>query len=353
MIDIKDTVSLIKATERITAPAATLLDTFFPNVLPVAPTTSVEVQFRQGARRLAPFIVKGAKGVNVPSEGFQSAFYKPPMMAPSRIIDPEKLEERSFGEGLYSAMTPADRARAYQAKDMADLKAMVINRKNKMAADILTTGKCVVAGKADDGKDEVQDTLDFTNNGAWNKLVPTTTWDKAGATIYDDIKGMSEQIQQKANAVPTVLIVGKNVSDYLLGNDQIMKWLSVPLANNLTLFNFTPRIVSPNVMFVGRIPALNLEVYSYAEAYVDDEGNMKTFIGDDDAILAVPGRGNQIHGAVTLLGDGNAFNTFAATEVPYYNGNKDTQELKLTMYSRCVLAPECLDDFACIKTKGE
>ncbi|MGP2526427.1 major capsid protein [Acidaminococcus sp. LBK-2] len=351
MIGLKDTVSLMSAVERFKAPASLLLDTFFPIIPETATTSTIEVQLKTGERHLAPFVTRGGKAVELARNGFDDFFYKPPMMAPSRVVDPEMLNDRGFGENFVSTKTPAQRAAEIQARDLADLQASIINRKNKMAADLLTTGKYDIKGYADDGKLTIIDTVDFNFT---QKVVPTTTWDKAGATIYDDIKAASLKIQEASGMVPTVMIVGKNVAGYLLGNDQIMKWMGIPSTANLSMFNIAPRIVSPQVSFVGRIPALNLEVYSYAESYMDDDGKMKGFIGDDDVILGIPGRGRQYHGAVNLLNDaGTGYITYAAPYVPYYNGNKESQEMRLTMYCRCLVAPECITDFAVIKVKGE
>ena len=36
---------------------------------------------------------------------------------------------------------------------------------------------------------------------------------------------------------------------------------------------------------------------------MDDDGKLKGFIGDDDVIVGIPGRGHQYHGAVTLLNE--------------------------------------------------
>lgn len=351
MIDINKTIDLAQVMERITPSATALIDTFFPVVPTTATTSTIEVQFRKGARRLAPFIVRGAKGASMTRDGFKTEFYQPPMMGPSLVVDPELLNLRGFGEGVYSTKTPAQRAAEIQARDLkAELDA-IMNRKNQMAAELLTTGKCEIKGYADDGSEVVVDTVDY---GWEQKITPATTWDQAGATIYDDIRNASLQIQENARMVPTVMFVGKNVAGYMLNNDQILKFLNIPNAQNLSMFSFQPRVVSPQVMFVGRIASLNLEVYTYAETYLADDGTIKPFLGEDDVIIGIPGRGRQLHGAITLLNDAeNGYNSFAAPYVPYYHGSKDTQELRLTTYCRCILAPETVDDFACIKTKGE
>lgn len=349
-IDYRDTIQLIEAVDRSTPPASFLLDTFFPRIPSVAPTAKIEVQYRKSARRLAPFIVRGTKGIDMKRNQVESATYKPPMMGPRRVLDPDIIAERGFGEGIYSTKSPAERAADMQAADLVDLQNDIINRKNKMAAEILTTGKCNIIGYADDGEKELIDSVDY---GFDQILTPTTKWDQANATIFSDIKGMSEQIQQGAGQIPTTMVIGKNVFDYMLNNNEIMKWLAVPSRDNLGMFSLTPRITSPQVTRVGLIQALNLEVYTYGETYMDDDGAYKPFIGDNDVVIGITGRGRQLHGAVTLVNDaGNGYDTFVAPYVPYYIGDKGDQTVALAMYSRCILAPECVNDWAVIKAKG-
>lgn len=350
MIDINDTINLAAAVERFKTPAHFLLDTFFPQIPEVSATKYVQVDSRKGSRRLAPMIVRGAKGINMERDGFETHLYAAPLMAPAFTLDPDKLSQRGFGEGIYSTVSPAERASRQQARDLAELQAMVINRKNKMAAEVLTTGKYVIEGFADDGKTAISDTIDY----GWDqKLTPATAWSAAGADIYNDIKGMSEKIQENSGMVPTIMVIGKNVDSYLLNNDSIMKMLAVPNKDNLSMMSIQPQYLSPQVQYIGKITALNLEIYRYTETYVNDKGEAAPFIPDDDAVIAVPGRGRQLHGAVTLLNDaGDGFQTYIAPYVPYYYANKGDQELKLTMYSRCVLAPEFVDDWAVIHTKG-
>ena len=100
-IELRDTVSLMQAMERITPPASFLLDTFFPLVPATAVTTKIAVEYRKRGRQLAPFVVRGAKGASLKDTGSKIAIYQPPMMGPSKVVDPEKLSERGFGENIY------------------------------------------------------------------------------------------------------------------------------------------------------------------------------------------------------------------------------------------------------------
>ena len=296
-IDFNNTYNLVQAMERAKQPASFLLDTFFP----IMPTPSVQshimVEYRKGGRKLAPFIVPGGRGVNTEREGSQVDIYQPPVMAARRVVTPYDIENRSFGENIYSTMSAAQRATALQAHDLNDLQNMIVNRKNKMAADILTTGKTVIKGYADDGKQVVTDTVAFD----WTQEAKVSkSWADSTADIFADIVNASEMIQESAGMVPTVMICGKNVARYFLNNEKIMKWLAVPNNQNLSMMAIQPRITSPQVTRIGMIQMLNLEVYSYAETYKDDDGmvNPPPALDDvddrDGAELAVSGVGEGV-----------------------------------------------------------
>lgn len=348
-IDFKDTVSLMTAMERIKPPATTLVDTFFPNIPAPAVTSKIMVEYRRGGRRLAPFIVEGAKGINVARDGSTMNIYEPPMVGPRRTISPDDIEQRGFGETIYSSITPAERAARIQADDLKELQAMILNRKNQMAAEILKTGAYTINGFADDGVTPKTATISFGTVQTFN---PLTTWDNAGATIYADLKRASEMVQENAGMVPTVAIVGKNIGEYMLNNTEIMKWLAVPSNQNLSLMSIQPRIESPQVMRIGIIQSLNLEIFAYMETYKADDGTVTPFLGADDVIVGIPGRGRQLHGAVTLVNDAETgFESYSGLYVPRYAASKASNTMSLTVYSRFLLAPEFMDDWVYIQAK--
>ena len=131
-----------------------------------------------------------------------------------------------------------------------------------------------------------------------------------------------------------------------------MKWLAVPSNTNLSLMSIQPRIESPQVARIGLIQSLNLEVYSYMETYTNDAGKTVSFLGENDVIIGVPGRGRQLHGAVTLINETETgFETYSGLYVPQYAASKSANTMSLTLYSRFLLAPEFVDDWAYIKAK--
>ena len=95
---ITDTYQLLDVVERIKPPSSYLTDMFFPNRMPVSYSTWVSTEFRAEGRILAPFVSKLGRGVNI-NRGTSRVFnYRPPMLAPRRVIGLDDIELRQFGE---------------------------------------------------------------------------------------------------------------------------------------------------------------------------------------------------------------------------------------------------------------
>lgn len=346
-IELNDTLQMMQALEKVKAPATFLVDTFFPIVPPTATSELIGVEYRKGTRKLAPFLTAGA-GVAVERGTASINWYKPPMMAPMRIINDYDVMGRAFGEALLGSLTPEQRASQLQARDFVELQKMIMNRKNQMAAELLTTGKVTVKGYADDGQTVKTETI--TYDGWVNDM--DTDWSVASANILDDLRTASDAIQEQAGEIPNIAICGRNVEQYLMSNNEIRQYLMIPSRENLLIANLQPYYVAPQIRFIGRISALNLDLYTYSESYIDENGTTKPFLGADDVIVGLAGKGKQLHGAVTVVdGVAKTMNTYAAPMVPVYRANETANTLSLTMYSRCILAPETVDDWYHLSVK--
>ena len=349
IFSIEHSYELIQAIQQVKQPASFLADTFFPNVR-MSTADYVAVETQKLGRRLAPFITKNTRGVNISREKSEIKYYSPLTFAPRRVIGAGDLELRQFGEvpNLFSKPTPEERAARLQAQDLVDLMRLHANRKNQMASEILQSGKVKIKAYADDGKIAEEEEIDF---GFSNVITPAVTWDNAAATIYRDLKTISEQIQEDLGEIPTVAILGKNVEQYLINNTEIKNWLMVPSRENLLMANFAPTWTNPQVRHIGRISALNLDLVSYSQTYVAEDGTTKYFVAPDNVILGLAGGGMEIHAPVSIFQSG-AWHTISAPFVPSYSSNDDAQTTSLTVYSKYMMVPGDLNSWYTIKTKG-
>ena len=338
MIQINDTISLIKAVEQIKAPASYLTDRFFPTKeINQQPMFMIEYR-KRGRDKLAPYVVNGAKGVTVVRPDSKFRTYSPPMVAPRRVITHQDVTKRGFGEmPFFSTVSVEERQAKLQADDLYDLISMIQNRKEAMAAELLSTGKITIAGYADDGTLlSMPDEVTYEWSG---EQTITVNWDNANAKIFGDLQAMSETIQEDSGEIPTLMVVGKNVPGYLRKNKEMLDWLLIPNRQNLAFASFEPHYITPQVQYIGTISALNLEVVCYNATYTADDGTLTSFVGPNEIIIGCPSLGSVQHAAVTLLED-EGFQGYAATYVPSYTVNKDANAMALTLWSRFILVPE-------------
>ena len=345
------TVTLIDAVNQFKAPATFLVDKFFSQKMPVSNTSFVAVEFKKGKRLLAPYIVRGSKGVLINRDTAEAKFYSAPMMGGRKVITVQEIEKRQFGETpIFSPLTPQERAAQMTAEDLKSLTDIIYNRKNKMAADILLGEKLVIKGYADDGTTILEDTIDY---GFTNIQTPSTLWNSSSANIYQDLQNACDKIAEDTGVLPTMLLVGKNVEKYLLANKEIKDWLLVSNNKNLTIASLQPKYISPQTRYLGTIPALGLEIYSYLETYFDTETkSVKSFIPADTAIVISENIGKQLFGAISLVDKTAGFQTYAAEIVPKYSINEDDNITSLSVYSRTLLVPNDIDSWVTIKTCG-
>ena len=351
MINLDDTRTLLGVVERSFKPTTTLIDTFFPEEKTFI-TEYVEMEYRKGARRMAPFVVPGTKGVNLARTGTNVRTYKAPLMKPKRVTEASDIMRRGFGETVYSQRTPAERAQEMRARDMAELIESCVRRQEWMAAQVLINGSCQIKGFADDGKTEIVDTISFDFDNKITISGSTNTWDAvATADPFSDISDASKTIRRNAGLNPTVAICSMNVVDYLINNQKLLNYMMVPNRDNLALLSIQPRLVRPDLMRVGYISALSLDVYAYDGGYEDEDGTFTPYIPDDHMIIGVPGRGKRLFGAVTQLEPDGEYHTFEGAYVPKVTLDLESDTSSLAMSSRCVVCPEFMDDWAVLKVK--
>lgn len=345
---IKETHELLPIVEDIKAPSRVLSDLFFSQHVQTY-SDILSIEYTKSHRRLAPYIVTGSKGVNMSRDKSQVASYRAPLIGARRTLSTAEISQRIAGEQpIFSTLTPADRALQIQGNDMRDLKNMVLNKQEKMAAELLTTGKLEVRGFADDGNKVEEQTITFEENYV---VSPTISWDNANATIYSDIKGVCDFIAEEAGALPDVMICGANIEKYLLNNAEIYKWLSILNAENLKVASFAPKFTSPQSRYIGTINSLGLEVRSYQTTYIDDmTGDVTPFIPADMCIIGISGSGRYMFGRVDLMQDG-VFNSYASEIVPYTSHSDDNQTSSITLLSRCLPIPNVVESVRCLKVK--
>lgn len=348
-LNLNDTRTLLGVINRAFPPNPILTDIFFPNAITYT-SEYIDVDYKKGGRSMAPFVVPGSKGVAMTRDGFETHSYKAPLMRPKRVLNADDLKKRMPGESVYSTRTPEQRAAEYRTDDIADLTDMCIRRENYLAAKLLIDGQYTIEGLADDGTTKKIDTIAFNFTQKQN-LAGTDAWDNAASDAFGNLQDASKTIRRNSGLIPTVAICSEATAALMIKNKSIYEKMLIPSRDTAALMSFAPRLQNPELNRFGRIDALGLDLYTYEGIYTDNAGKLQQYIPDNYFIVAVPGRGRRLYGAITQVEQDLNFHTYEGRYVPKVTVDVNNDTCEVSISSRCLIVPESIDDWYVIKVK--
>lgn len=340
-LDLYKTIKMLAAIQRMFPLRKFFSSTFFPGV---ETFTSEDVMFdyKKGKRKMAPFVAPRVGGITIGRDGFKTKKYTAPKIAPQRIITLDDLVLRGIGENLYSQKTPAGRQAELIGKDLAELDEMISRRIEWMARELLLGKPIVVKGFIDAlDANFVEDEIDF---GFTNKdiLASTARWNDAGSMglKYGNLKAWRKLVIKACGRAPTMAIFGSTAMDLFMADTGIQKIMD---QQNATLALMHPKVQDEALTYYGTLPGLGLDLYTYDDWFVDDEGVEQPYIPDDHVILCRPGLGGFVYGAVTQMENDEQFHTYEGTRIPKSWANKGNDQRMVRVTSRPIPIPEDID----------
>ena len=257
-----------------------LLDLLFGRV-EMSNAEYIDIDIVKGKRRIAPFVAPVVEGKAVESRGFTTNSYKPAYIKQKFATSADEiLNNRSAGEAVYAMGTPAQRAAAKLAEELADHEDMVSRREEWMAAQALTSGKVSVVGE---GINQVVDfQLDATHNVT---LTGTDLWtDQTNSDPLSDLRTWIKLVLKDSGINPNVFIAGTDVIEALVNHPKVKDLLDT---RRVDMGMIDPMELAPGVAYYGTLKSngVTLDVYSYDEWYVDDNGDEQPMIPAGKFIL--------------------------------------------------------------------
>ena len=344
-----DTHNLLAAVQQLTPPTTFLRDRYFPSGDgDLFSTTDVMVEYRDGSKRVAPFVAPRKGGVTILRSGYEVQRFEPPYIAPRRMLTIDDLNKRGFGEALLSTLTPAQRQNALILRDMQELSELITRREEAMAAEVMQTGGCIMKHIADDVTDADEKRIQFyTGDSNPGEYTPAGDWGAGYTGILADIAAMCRMLTGRGLAAAE-LVVGADAADAILANAEVQKLLDIK--------NYNAGRIDPNTLPNGatHIATLNakgrlIDVICYDEEYTEGS-ETKAYIDPKTVILTAPAAGRTLYGAVSQVeqSDGQ-FHTYTGRRVPKYLSNAEGNTRTLTMTSCPLLIPNNKSPFIVAK----
>lgn len=307
-----------------TPPVRTFLQkTFFPGD-ETHLTEKVEFDVRKGKRVMAPFVSPRKGGKVLTRQGFKTNQFSTPKIAPERVLTLDDISTRAMGENIYSQRTPAEREDELLARDLTDLEEAIARRKEWMCRQILFEGKVDVQDE-DDGLD-IQIDFGFENI---IKLGSDEKWSIATVDPLIVLRDTRRKIIKDTGKAPDIAIFSSDAIEDFITNPFVEKAMNMLNMKNVVI---EPRVVDPALTFYGRIAELDLDIYTYDEWFLNDEGDEESMIPAGTVLLGhSQGEGQIEYGLVTQM-ENKQWQSYEGKLVPkrWADDNNEVEMIRLT-----------------------
>lgn len=339
--DIFKTHHLLMAVEQLVPARSFLRDRYFPtnDATDVFSTDDVLVEYKDGSKKLAPFVAPRKGGVAILRNGYTMERFEPPFVAPKRSLTIDDLSKKGFGEALYSNLTPAQRQTTLLLKDADELGEFITRREEAMAAEVMLNGSCIMKHIADDAtKADEKEVFYYTGDANPYIYAPDTKWDQDGAQIIEDLDIMANMLTSKGLRA-SELVCAPDVAKAIVRNSAIKELLDI---RNYHIGTVEPEELPAGAAIVAKLNVMGrmISIISYSETYTDEQGNVQQYIPSGKCVLTAPAAGRTVYGAVSQVEQTDGLvHTYPGKRVPKYISDANTNTRSLTVSSRPLPMP--------------
>lgn len=244
-------------------------------------TIDFDVVDKQG--RLAPFVSPMAAGRVLKQSGFTTKQFRPAYVKTKGTVDPRRVFKRLAGEAYTGTMSPGERRAAIIGDMLQDHLDAHIRRREWMAVNALVEDQVVVAGD-----DYPSVTVQF-GRAAGQKIALTgaSAWGGGSANILGNIESWSETMFNASGYAPTKLIMGLTAWAQFRVDVNVIKALDTNYRGAVSNINVFDPGNGQFAQFRGMLGG-TLEVWTYNDTYVDDNGATQALMNQKKVVLINP-----------------------------------------------------------------
>jgi hypothetical protein len=338
-INLFDTYTMIGMVREITPRQSFFKDRYFPTGEgDTFNSQKVLLEYEGGNQKMAVFVADKQGDIPVARDEFEVLEFAPPKVAPSRLLTMDQLNQRGFGEALFSDKPAAVRAQTLHLRDLQDLDARITRREEWMCAQVLINNGVDVVEYVDDKTVGRTRHLKFYQGAASDHIhTVSIKWNATGGDFFGDVTAMAQALSMRG--LPAVdLVLGSTAAAEILKIDLVQKLLD---NRRMQLGNIAPNVSYPGVAWMGvlNFGGFQLNVWSVYETYENESGVTTPYFPATSALVTAPDCGRLLYGAVTQIEPDEQVHTFAMPRVPKFTADRDNDVRKLRITSRPLPAP--------------
>lgn len=338
------TKEIIEAIE-INPPVRNFLTRMFFPVERTHLTEKVEFDIKKGRRAMAPFVSPRVGGKVITRQGFHTKEFTTPRLAPERELTVDDISKRAMGENVYSKRTPSEREDDLLASDYKELDESIQRRIEWMSRQILFEGKLDIVDE--EAGVDVQADYGFENIFV---LASDKYWSLPTVNPIPFLRDKRRNIIKETGRAPDVLILASDLIDVFINNPFIKTAMDIRHMQNVEI---RPRIVDDALTYYGKIAELGMEIYSYDEFFLNDDGEEEGIIPSGSCLMAhSDGEGAIEFGLITQM-ENKKYQSYEAKVVPkiYCDEKSEIKMFRLT--SRPLPRPYDVQSWCVIYPNGQ
>lgn len=243
-------------------PVRTFLSSRFTDEGETFLTESVEVQYRKGRRKTAPYVSPLLPGKVMDRTGYKVDTFTPALIKPMRTITAIDIQRPQMGETIYSQKSPIQRQDEMIARDMLELMDYIARRQEVMVSSLLFTGKVKQVG------DGVNQELNFGLTQI-RALTPAERWDAAGVDPFGVLVEMATELQTESGQIVKDILMAPDAAQAFIKNEEVRKYYDYRRIEGGTI---APANLPSGAMYIGHVsyPGIDADLWSFSELYEED-----------------------------------------------------------------------------------
>lgn len=297
-------------------------------------TRKFEIHFKKSRRIMAPFTAPYIGGELLEKEGFEVREFEPGIIKPFRRANANELLEQQFGQTIYgNTVSGADEGLTQVAKELKELDEAIIRRELWMLGQYLSTGIVPMKGKTTDRA---------IKYGSANieVLGGTDKWDNAGSNPIEDIRRWQLQIQEDTGVIVDSVVLTPKAAKAFRNHAKVIEQLKLTQADQLRV---NPRSLGDGTTFLGTIPDLNVDIYTYVDWVVNPLTMQNESIIPDGGVIACRAKSMSVHyGAIAQMVDKKK-QIFVGNRIPKHWVDEAEDNEYLRLASAPLIVPEDVD----------
>lgn len=348
-MEIYRTNNLVEVVKKSRIPGSFLRTRFFPTTpRDIFKTKEVFIERTDEGNLCAPFVIPYSGAKLMERQGYTGEKLIPAFINPARDMSISQLEKKGIGETLYDEVTPEERAQNYLADDLVFLQKAIQRTQEWMCGQILVNGYVDCAIDANTHVRFKYYDQNFDNRMTFTSGGSTVYWDSQGASIYEQLSTMVNDIDAEYGDIDIVL--GAELVNVFLTDQQMLKMLDVANAN---FGRIDPALQQfPGVGLLGAINFGGKLCYVWTYNAKATIGSQETSFIDGKYALAIPrtGFGATKFGSITQMEqEDNDYHTYAAEMVPRVLNDPHSDNRRIEMKSAPLPHPYALDSWRVTK----